>query len=116
MSQQNRKPQPEATALTLADFYLAWQTLNHDDIVVDVRSSEDHQQGHIPGSRNIPYAHALSQLSSAQPPGHVYLHCYGGEGSGHIARQLAELGFNNISYLANAGFAQWQAAGHPVSR
>lgn len=83
--------------------------------IVDVRSSEAWDQGHIPGATHMPYAEvpsrALTELDPALP---VVVYCWSpGCNAGHKgAVALSTLGFNVREMLG--GFEYWARSGQPV--
>ncbi len=65
--------------------------------LLDVRTPEEHAQGHIPGSINLP----LNQISQAprQLPdkqARLFVYCLSGARSRAAAAQLAALGYTNV--------------------
>lgn len=105
--------------------------------LLDIRSPEDYQQGHLPGAISAPYgkwrgpAHNPGQLATtehfeqlvrslgltAKQPVVVYSTGADTTDFGAAARvywTLKYLGFNNLSLL-NGGFLHWQQALQPVT-
>lgn len=103
-----------AKDISMKQLHGAWQNFNNNDILVDLRSPEDHAKAHIPGSTNISYPTVMEQRDNLQRYKRIFIHCYGGQGSKEIATQLAEQGFNNIHYVGNQGLSDWQSSGYPV--
>lgn len=96
----------------------AIQLINRQDaLVLDVRSVEEYQKGHILNSRNVP----LSQLDArvtdfekykAKP---IILACESGNRSGSAAAVLRKRGFEQVFNLSG-GLGAWQQAGLPVDK
>ena len=68
--------------------------------LLDVRTSQEYQEGHIPGSINIP----LQSLSTADqiPAGKdapLFVYCYSGARSAQAVRLLAGMGYNNTKNI-----------------
>jgi rhodanese-related sulfurtransferase len=101
--------------LTLGELYCTWQQLEQNEIIIDIRSADDFADAHVPGSRNIPFSSVIDRRDDLKGYRRVYFYCYGGKGSKEVACKLADMGFENVSYLRNAGLSDWQTAGHPVS-
>ena len=81
-----------------------------DDSVywVDVRTPEEHRQGHLPGSLNIEYqniAEGIKALGVA-PDAVIYLHCRSGRRSGIALKTLQSLGYSNVMNLGGYEEAQ----------
>jgi len=81
--------------------------------VLDVRSIEEYESGHIEGSINI-YAGLLperkQEVSTDKP---IAVICKSGTRSGFAASILLKLGFNNI-YNVMGGMTSWKNAGYPT--
>jgi len=94
-----------------------------DLLLVDVRESSEHEQGHIRGASLIP----RGILEAAADPGYpknvpdlvnarnrqVVLYCATGGRSAMAAAVLQMMGFTNVVSLAG-GFGGWEQAGMPV--
>ena len=68
--------------------------------LLDVRTSQEYQEGHIPGSINIP----LQSLSTADqiPAGKdtlLFVYCYSGARSAQAVRLLAGMGYTNTKNI-----------------
>ena len=80
--------------------------------LIDVRTPNEFNQGHIEGALNIDFiAHdfrkQLEQLSHDKP---IVIYCRTGRRSGLTTKTLLELGFNEIYDLKN-GTISWQKEG-----
>jgi rhodanese-related sulfurtransferase len=94
-----------------------------DLLLLDVRESSEHEQGHISGSMLIP----RGILEAAADPGYpkhvpalvnarerqVVLYCATGGRSAMGAAVLQMMGFTNVASLAG-GYGAWEQAGMPV--
>lgn len=94
-----------------------------DMLLVDVRESSEHEQGHIRGATLIPRG-ILEAAADASYPKHVpdlvnarnrqvVLYCATGGRSAMGAAVLQMMGFNNVVSLAG-GYGSWEQAGMPV--
>lgn len=104
-----------AQDISLEGLHQTWKDLPGDSLIVDIRAPEDYQASHVPGSKNIPYPSVMESLDEIGQFNNVIFYCYGGMGSKEIATNLAEQGFENISFMGQAGFSDWQDAGYPVN-
>ncbi|MCX7548591.1 rhodanese-like domain-containing protein [Xanthomarina sp. F1114] len=82
--------------LSLADFKT--QTENKDVQLIDVRTPEEFEEGHIEDAINIDYysedfAEEFNKLDKDKP---VYLYCRSGFRSNESALKLSEMGFKDI--------------------
>lgn len=96
-----------------------------DTLVVDVRESSEHEQGHIRNALLVPrgiieaaadpgYPKHVPELCAARTRP-VVLYCATGGRSAMTAAVLQMMGFNEVYSLAG-GFSQWEQAGGPVVR
>ena len=103
-------PEPEGlvpTKLEQSDF------LRYFYVLIDVRTLEEHEEGHLIGSINIPLSEFQQNLDAWTPlfPTDVplILYCKAGFRSGIAAQILLDAGFENIVDLLG-GMDEWIAA------
>ena len=96
-----------------------------DALLLDVRESSEHEQGHIEGALLIPrgileaaadpaYPKHVAELAAArQRP--VVLYCATGGRSALAAATLQLMGFERV-YSVDGGFSRWEQEGLPVVR
>lgn len=94
----------------------ATQLINREDAaVLDVRSANEFQEGHIAGARNVP-ADALEQQKKQldklkdRP---VIVCCIAGPRSTKVAGWLTANGFDRV-YLLSGGIRAWQSENLPL--
>lgn len=85
-----------------------------DLTVVDVREREEFVQGHLPEAVFIPRGYLELQIEQHQPDRDepVVVYCAGGVRSALAARNLKEMGYQNVISLVG-GFNGWKNAGLP---
>ena len=74
---------------------------NHGAQLVDVRTPEEHAQGTLPGSMNVPLHvihHGHKQLDKSKP---VIVYCASGGRSEQAKSVLQSLGFENVHNLGS---------------
>ncbi len=86
-------------------------------IVVDVRTADEFQEGHINGAKNIDimsddFEKELAKLDKTKP---VIVHCQAGGRSTRALPVFQKLGFKELIHLDD-GFGGWQDAGKPVEK
>lgn len=96
----------------------ATQLINRQDaLVLDVRSAEEFQKGHILSARNVPAAQLEARLADLekfrQKP--VIVACESGSRSGSAAALLRKHSFARAVSLAG-GIGAWQQAGLPMEK
>lgn len=95
-----------------------------DMLLVDVRESSEHEQGHLPAARLIPrgileaaadpaYPKHVPELANARDR-QVVVYCATGGRSAMAAAVLQMMGFKNVISL-NGGFTEWAKAGKEVT-
>ena len=76
-------------------------------VLLDVRTPEEYEEGHIPGSRNIPVQSmetVESVVSRKDIP--VFVYCYSGARSHRAARMLGRMGYTDVRDLGGiAGYS-----------
>ena len=82
-------------------------------LIVDVRTTEEFSEGHIPGAINIDvnnpaFLTEIKKLPKTKP---LALYCKSGRRSHQAATKIAARGF--IIYELNNGFTDWVKAGLP---
>jgi phage shock protein E len=85
-------------------------------VLVDVRSPEEHVQGHIPWTDfNIDFREMKTRHRElgAQLEDHIVVYCQSGHRSNIAAETLADLGYRHV-YNVNGSMNAWLAAGFPV--
>lgn len=86
--------------------------LGEDFVLVDVRESDEFEQGAIAGAKLIPRGVLESNIPMHVPdPGReIILYCAVGARSALAAKALQEMGYANVASLAG-GFGRWKAEG-----
>ena len=66
------------------------EQLGNGAVVIDVRESEEFDQGHIPGALHVPRSYLESRIENAvsDRDAHVVLYCQSGNRSAYAARTL----------------------------
>ena len=104
-----------ATSLLLSTVWPA-PSAHADDSVywVDVRTPEEYQQGHLPGTLNIEYQNIDVGLQAlgVEHDAVIYLHCRSGRRSGIALETLRSLGYTNAVNLGGYEEARNYQASH----
>lgn len=75
-------------------------------VLLDVRSRQEFQEGHIPGSRNVLLSaieEAAALAEDKQTP--LFVYCYSGARSGQAVHALRRMGYANVKNIG--GIAAW---------
>ena len=86
-------------------------------VVVDVRDPDEYRDGHIEDAANISRGFLEFRIGTVapEPTTPLVLYCQTGLRSMLAARQLKELGFENVTNL-QGGFQKWAQSGLPVAK
>jgi rhodanese-related sulfurtransferase len=86
-------------------------------VIVDVRTPEEFQQGHVPNAINVPLSEIIDNpailLSSKAKP--IVLYCRSGYRAGKAAEALQKDGYQNLSHLVG-DMQGWIKAGLAVEK
>jgi len=69
-------------------------------ILLDVRSPQEYQEGHIPGSKNVPLQqleNVRSVADNSDTP--LFVYCYSGSRSRQATSMLQHMGYHNIQNI-----------------
>jgi rhodanese-related sulfurtransferase len=83
-----------------------------DHLLLDVRTPEEFNSGHIAGAVNIAVEQLSERLSEVPQDKPVVLYCRSGNRSGQAAQILERAGYTQIYDLG--GIITWQQQGFPV--
>lgn len=86
-------------------------------VIVDVRTPEEFQQGHVPNAINVPLSNIIDNpdiltFSKEKP---IVLYCRSGYRAGKAAEALQKYGYTNLRHL-EGDMQGWSKAGLPVAK
>ncbi|BFT31304.1 hypothetical protein D210916BOD24_24800 [Alteromonas sp. D210916BOD_24] len=90
---------------------------NKEWLLLDVRSTEEFAQGHIPGAMNIPFDeidHYLAELDTHKGKP-IIIYCRSGRRARIAMKVLADLNFPDVMHL-EGDVEGWSEAGLPLER
>jgi rhodanese-related sulfurtransferase len=100
-----------------ADALRERQGADSPPVILDVRSTTEFAQGHIPGAVNIPFdelGNRMSELSASRSDA-IVVYCMVGPRARIGEETLQQNGFGQLFHL-DGGFLAWQDAGYPIER
>jgi rhodanese-related sulfurtransferase len=114
------------TILLIFGFSFAYQDLNakqfyemmqkeKDVIILDVRTPQEYQEGHINNTINIPVqilGQQLDKLNNFKDK-KILVYCRSGHRSAIASQTLDRVGFKNV-YNLKGGLFEWKASGLPL--
>jgi len=79
---------------------------------VDVRETQEWDEGHLPAAVHVPRGYLESRIETAAPDRRkqLILYCAGGVRSAFAAQLLQEMGYTDVASMSG-GFQQWKAEG-----
>jgi len=105
--------------MNVNELYPRWLVANEKGspiTLIDVRSPEEYQAGHVPGAKLVPLNTLMAQLSAFPEQGDVFLICRSGARSAQAADYLArQCGRTNLINI-EGGTMAWMQAGYPVDQ
>ena len=86
-------------------------------LLLDVRTAQEFQGGHVPGAINVPHTELtarLGEIEAARESG-IVVYCESGRRAVAAADVLVGAGFEDVRHL-EGDMSGWRAAGLPVER
>ena len=101
--------------LSIPELHETFLNPKNGELILDVRTPGEFSQGHVPGSKNIPFDLVMNHAEELKTYQTVYIYCRSG-GRAVTAFQILEtLGLKNLSIVADGGFPDWVDAGYKSS-
>jgi len=104
-------------SVNVNELYLRWLQAREKGSalnLIDVRSLEEYQSGHVPGAQLIALNTLMSRVSEIPKNGDVYLICRSGARSAQAADYLSrQCGHKNL-FNIQGGTMAWLQKGYPV--
>ena len=107
------KPVPASEPLAALPSRIDYETLTStlekpgaNVLIIDVRTKDEFDGGHLPGAVLIPYDVLSANLSEPDKSRPIVVYCRSGRRSGIAARTLVEMGYQNVFDLG--GINAWK--------
>ncbi|MFN2146133.1 MAG: rhodanese-like domain-containing protein [Anaerolineales bacterium] len=91
----------------------AYKYFQDDGFILDVRTLEEWNDGHVPGATLIPLNELEARLSELPQDEEIVVICRSGNRSAAARDILLNAGFENVTSVAG-GFNEWVANGYPA--
>lgn len=108
---QNTKDTVSALPLEIS-VQEAYQNFEDDVFILDVRTLEEWNDGHVPGATLIPLNELEARLSELPQNEDIVIICRSGNRSAAARDILLSAGFDSVTSVAG-GFNEWMANGYP---
>jgi rhodanese-related sulfurtransferase len=110
----NRGDTPAASTLpSTVDVNEAYQMYQSGAFVLDVRTVEEWNEFHAPGTTLIPLDQLASRLNEVPPERQILVVCRSGNRSAQARDLLLNAGFEQVTSMTG-GLNEWRASGFPV--
>lgn len=96
-SMKNTEEHPDFQQISMQEGLELMET-DSDYILLDVRRTDEFEEGHIPGAVNIPNETIGTEEIELLPDKNqtIYVYCRSGNRSKQASKNLAELGYTNV--------------------
>ena len=110
---KTQESKPASITNVTADEVYKMLSPNKDYFILDVRSKEEFDSGHIEGAYLIPVSELENRLQELPQDKPIIVYCGSGSRSTSAANILLEKGFKEI-FNMTGGITEWQNKGFPV--
>jgi len=110
---KTQESKPASITNVTADEVYKMLSSNKDYFILDVRSKEEFDSGHIEGAYLIPVSELENRSQELPQDKPVIVYCMSGSRSTSAANILLEKGFKEI-FNMTGGITEWQNKGFPV--
>jgi hydroxyacylglutathione hydrolase len=85
----------------------------HYDIIIDVRTQEEFDRGHVPGAKHLELSHIHTWCKKLKKEKIYYIICKSGRRSGIACTMLVGIGFEKC-YNVSGGTDAWLSEGYEI--
>ena len=110
---KTQESKPASITNVTADEVYKMLSLSKDYFILDVRSKEEFDSGHIEGAYLVPVSELENRLAELPKDKPIIVYCRSGNRSTSAANILLEKGFKEI-FNMTGGIIEWQSNGFPV--
>jgi rhodanese-related sulfurtransferase len=110
---KTQESKPASITNITADEVYKLLSSNKDHFILDVRSKEEFDSGHIEGAYLVPVSELENRLTELPRDKPIIVYCRSGSRSTSAANILLEKGFKEI-FNMTGGITDWQSKGFPV--
>ena len=110
---KTQESKPASITNVTADEVYKMLSSNKDYFILDVRSKEEFDSGHIEGAYLLPVSELENRLAELPQDKPIIVYCRSGSRSTSAANILLEKGFKEI-FNMTGGITEWQSKGFPV--
>ncbi len=85
--------------------------MGEDELILDVRTDEEWEEGHIKGARLQPHDEVVAIADELKKYKKVYVHCKMGGRAQRASEALVDAGLDNIVCVSQGGMHRWMEMG-----
>jgi rhodanese-related sulfurtransferase len=100
--------------ISIDELHRRIDNLNDQQLILDVRSAEEFNEGHIPGAQNTPHEEVGSIVEDLKKFETVYVHCKMGGRAKMASQILSSSGLDNIVCVGDGGMQRWNEMGWSI--
>lgn len=100
--------------MTLDELYEKSKSLSEGEVILDVRTSDEFNEGHIQDAKNISHDEVLGHIEDLSGYKSIYIHCKMGGRAKMAGEMLEGAGLKNINIISDAGMVAWIERGYPI--
>lgn len=89
--------------------------MTEKELILDVRSPSEFNEGHIEGAQNIPHEEVGSLVEDLRNYETVYVHCKMGGRAKMASGILKSSGLDNVVCVGDGGMQRWTEMGWPLA-
>jgi rhodanese-related sulfurtransferase len=108
---------PKDKVVSVDDLYKKWQEVQEkksNAVIVDIRTHDEFDNGHLLGSNNIDSGHAYTiPASIPDAETEIWVFCRTQHRATYFTAFLYRYGYKNV-YLVKGGIAAWAEKGYPL--
>lgn len=106
----------ESFPLISQDKLIEQQASGTKPLLVDVRTADEFNKGHVPGAINIPFDQVKSRLADfGDKNREIVLYCHSGRRAGLTSQLLSAEGFTQLKHL-EGDMRGWEAKQRPIEK
>ena len=98
----------------VSDLQKTLDSLTEDEVVIDCRTTNEFERGHISGAINIPMGKELDHIGELRDYRKIYLYCQSGRRSQSVYASLISQGLENLICLRSSGLDEWEEYGYHI--
>ena len=94
-------------SITIPELNQILHPLNPKQLIVDVRTPEEFNAGHLPTALNIPHQEILDHIELLKKFDSIAVYCKAGGRAVYACEELELNGFTNLSCVDYGGYSEW---------